>query len=240
MHRESSKGGAQMKDRRIARRMLRLPSPTTVIAAIALIVATAGVATAGRSSADSKPQATAAATPFITGNHVLDNSLTGADINEGTLGQVPSAAAAGHAAPTGGAGGALTGSYPSPSLAGGAVTPSKFGVIPAARLNRPSNQTFSTGSVTPVGFNSEIYDNSGMHDNVTNNSRLRAPIAGIYAVSAGFDWSSGGGERYADILKNGTTAITQLWQNATSSGLTEMNLSSDVNLAAGDFVELRV
>jgi hypothetical protein len=97
MKRESSKGGAQMKDRRIARRMLRLPSPAAVIAAIALIVATAGVATAGRSSAGSKPQAAAAVTPFITGTHVLDNSLTGADINEGTLGPVPAATNATHA-----------------------------------------------------------------------------------------------------------------------------------------------
>jgi hypothetical protein len=86
-----------MKDRRIARRMLRLPSPATVIAAIALIVATAGVATAGRSSASSKPQATAAVTPFITGAHVLDNSLTGADINEATLSTVPAATNASHA-----------------------------------------------------------------------------------------------------------------------------------------------
>jgi hypothetical protein len=70
-----------MKDRRIARRMLRLPSPATVIAAIALIVATAGVATAGRSSAGSKPEAAAAATPFITGAHVLDHSLTPVDFS---------------------------------------------------------------------------------------------------------------------------------------------------------------
>lgn len=58
----------------------------------------------------------------VTGAKVRDGSLTGADIDASTLGQVPSAKSAASAPPAGPAGGALSGSYPNPQIANGAIT----------------------------------------------------------------------------------------------------------------------
>jgi hypothetical protein len=90
----------------------RRPSPAMAVAFVALLAALSGTAVAlpGKNSVDSadiknkqvkgKDLASNAVTSAkiknnsITGADVLDDSLTGADIGEGSLGKVPSAAAA--------------------------------------------------------------------------------------------------------------------------------------------------
>lgn len=63
----------------------------------------------------------------VTGRKVKDGSLTGADVNASTLGEVPSAKIASSAQPSGPAAGALSGSYPGPQIANGAITAGKLG-----------------------------------------------------------------------------------------------------------------
>jgi hypothetical protein len=173
----------------------------------------------------------------VTGAKVKDDSLTGSDILESTLGQVPSAA---HAAPTGTAGGALSGSYPNPVLGSGVVGTSNVGVVPAVKAEQTGGQSLTSGVITPIGLTTTAWDTTGtsMHSNTTNNSRLVAPIKGIYHISATVDYATNAaGTRFTDIEKNGTTAVqaAQDWRTPNTS-VSDISLSGDLALKAGDYV----
>ena len=111
--------------------------------------------------------------------------------------------------------------------------------IPAARVTRTSAQSIPDSLNTSLAFNQERYDAAGVHDNATNNSRLTAPVTGIYAVTAQFTWggSAGAGSRFAGVMKNGSTLIARSQELA---GDDDENLTTQVLLAAGDYVEVQV
>ncbi len=94
----------------------------------------------------------------------------------------PAGAAGAPGPATGPAGGDLAGSYPNPSIANGAVTPSKIGTLPAVRVFNSTAQNVGPGNLT-LSFNSERYDTSGMHS-PGDPTRLVAPINGVYSITA--------------------------------------------------------
>ena len=111
--------------------------------------------------------------------------------------------------------------------------------IPAARVTRTSAQSIPDSLNTSLAFNQERYDTASIHDNATNNSRLTAPVTGIYAVTAQFTWggSAGAGSRFAGVMKNGSTLIARSQELA---GDDDENITTQVLLAAGDYVEVQV
>jgi hypothetical protein len=111
--------------------------------------------------------------------------------------------------------------------------------IPAARVTRTSAQSIPDSLNTSLAFDQERYDTAGLHDNATNNSRLTAPVTGIYAVTAQFTWggSAGAGSRFAGVMKNGSTLIARSQELA---GDDDENITTQVLLLAGDYVEVVV
>jgi hypothetical protein len=110
------------------------------------------------------------------------------------------------------------------------------GSIPAVRVTRTANQTIPNGPLTPLAWNSERYDTARMHSNTTNNSRVKAPVTGIYNITLEVAWSpfDPDGFRYIDLERNGTTEIAIDDVNPPPAG--DQSLTTQARLRAGDFI----
>ena len=111
--------------------------------------------------------------------------------------------------------------------------------IPAVRVTRTTDQSIANNAGTPLAFDSERYDTAAMHDNATNNSRLTAPVAGIYAVTVEIDWLfNATGIRNLELRRNGATPIATQTVSPPPTG--DQEVTTQVRLGAGEFVEASV
>lgn len=171
----------------------------------------------------------------LTGADVLDQGLTGADIQEGSLtgADVQSESLGGDDV--------FNGSLTGADLAPGTVAPTNLAIIPSARVRRTATQSIPSGTLAAIQLTSETWDTAGLHSNATNNTRLTAPIDGIYMLTANVFWAGNStGERDLAIEINGNKAIGLTADSAAAVSETPQALSTVYLMNAGDFAEARV
>ena len=117
---------------------------------------------------------------------------------------------------------------------------SEIGILPAARVTRSSGQPIDDKTTTAVSFDTETYDQGGsLHDNVTNNTRLTAPVDGVYVVNAQVFWAASvdaDGNRQLFLKRDGTTRIATTTHEGSINGVVT-TATAFVRLTAGQYVE---
>ncbi len=116
--------------------------------------------------------------------------------------------------------------------------------IPAARVTRSGAsgaQSISDSTNTALAFTEERYDTASMHDNATNNTRLTAPVTGIYEISASIVWGPNAtGRRQVFLRKNGSTTLAIEHGVPGSGSDWGQTITTAPSLQAGEYVEVLV
>jgi len=109
----------------------------------------------------------------------------------------------------------------------------------SVKVTKTTDQSIPQNSLTMVNWDSEEYDTDGMHDNVTNNSRITFQTAGKYSILAQSEWGiNSGGFRFMDIMKNGVDSIARVRNLAENAS--EHNIAFVGEFAVGDYIQLEV
>jgi hypothetical protein len=113
--------------------------------------------------------------------------------------------------------------------------------VPAASVTRTADLSVNNNAPTTIAFNTEFFDTADLHSNTVNPSRLSAPEAGIYQVSANVTWlQNASGSRTLTVNVNGSSAARMSDSRTPVNGATSQSVSGLLQLAAGDYVEARV
>lgn len=115
------------------------------------------------------------------------------------------------------------------------------GNVPGARVTHSANQSVLNGTATALNFNSERYDTDNIHSTSSNTSRLTCVTPGRYSISTNIRFDiNATGYRKVGILLNGATYIAFQTQPAVSGVETDISLTTQYQLVAGNYVEVWV
>lgn len=96
-------------------------------------------------------------------------------------------------------------------------------------------------TTTPVAFNTNVLDNTGIHSTTVNPSRFTAPVTGWYLVASNLRWTPHGtGVRIASLVCAGTVNGSETRVSAGGIFNTEMTPVAMLPMTAGNYIEASV
>jgi hypothetical protein len=230
-------------DRGNKRRWLHMPSPAMIVACVALFIALGGTSYAAATLAANsvgtkqlKKNAVSSAkikNAAVTGTKVKDGTLTGAKIADATITTAKLTDAS------------VTGA----KLADASVDAAKMGSIPGARIQLTTATEIPSQELnTRLSFDATPDFNVGGVYDAANPTRLTAPIAGRYLITASARWAANlTGRRLIAINLDFPAADWKQIARSNVSGWSvgpdfypEQNVQTVYQLKAGDYVEMWV
>jgi len=126
-------------------------------------------------------------------------------------------------------------------LIGSGAGTAAWGTPDGARVYNSANETITDALLTLLTYDSERYDNGGLHSTVTNTERLTAVKAGKYSISACVQWAyNSTGTRGLYVQSSAAGLIVGDHRPTSAAGNPIQNVSTIFHLAAGDWVQVLV
>jgi hypothetical protein len=123
-------------------------------------------------------------------------------------------------------------------LVGSGAGTAAWGTPDGARVYNNADESIANLTETALTFNTERYDNGGLHEGVTNPSRLTAQKAGVYVISVSIRWEANAtGSRSLKIVIKGADSIAHDRRLNLGTAYVEQTVTTVYHLAAADYVE---
>ena len=112
-----------------------------------------------------------------------------------------------------------------------------------AKVWHSGAHTIATATATFLAFDSEVFDQGGLHSTVTNNTRLTVPAAagGLWVVTGNVVWNTGAGNyRDCNIYKNAARQTVSRVPPCGGGNLSGGTTACVLQAVPGDYFELSV
>lgn len=122
------------------------------------------------------------------------------------------------------------------------INPEDFGIgserfVPAAKVYKATGQSIAKGTYGELVFDSERYDNAGIHSTVTATNKLVAPKAGLYLIELAFGIASGSGKVVDSVIRKNAVNTSTQRQTVSPAGNALIAHCTVIQMAAGDYVD---